>query len=298
MGTGITGMGIKRNNINNRKLKNTIMKSNFEERKQNRLEAYQRLAEKNEQISDSSYATAKQIGSFIPFGQPILVGHHSEKRHRSDLNKIDNAMRKSIEADKKAEYYAQRAKHIENSNAISSDDPNCIEKLETKLKGLEANQELMKDCNKIIKNKKLSDAEKVTQMVVVGLKEKHAIKILGPDFCGRIGFASFNLTNNNATIRNTKQRIEHLEKLAAIVTSEIDINGVTLKINAEDNRVQMFFPGKPSEEIRKNLKSNGFRFCYSNSAWQRQISNWAVRIAKEILTNLDNSATTDKALAP
>lgn len=262
------------------------MKSNFEERKENRLEAYHRLAARNEQISDSNYATAKQIGSYIPMGQPILVGHHSEKRHRSDLNKIDNAMRKSIEADKKAEYYAQRAKHIENSNTISSDDPNSIEKLQTKLQGLEANQELMKDCNKIIKNKKLCDAEKVSEMVAVGLKEKYALQIMQPDFCGRIGFASYSLTNNGATIRNTKQRIEYLSKIAAIVTSEEVINGVTLKINSEDNRVQLFFPSIPSEEVRKELKAGGFHWAPSVGAWMRQISNHSVYLANQILNKI------------
>lgn len=273
------------------------MKSNYEERKQNRLEAYQRLAEKNEQISDSSYQLSHKLGDMIPFGQPILVGHHSEGRHRAHIKKIDNAMRKSCEADDKAKYYAQRAKHIENSNAISSDDPNCIEKLEIKLKGLEANQELMKDCNKIIKNKKLSDAEKVTEMVLVGLSEKNAVKIMQPDFCGRIGFASYSLTNNGATIRNTKQRISKLESIARLKYQEVIINCVKLVLNPDDNRVQIFFPSIPSEAVRKELKSSGFHWAPSVGAWMRQISNSAIYQAKNILTNLETSDTTNKAVA-
>ena len=149
------------------------MKSNYEERKENRLQAYQNLAAKNENLSTSNWEQSNKLADVIPLGQPILVGHHSEKRHRAHIAKIDNAMRKSVEAQKKAEYYAERAKAIENSNAISSDDPNCIEKLQTKLKGLEAMQELMKECHKIVRSKK-SDAEKVCEMVAIGLKEKLA----------------------------------------------------------------------------------------------------------------------------
>lgn len=59
--------------------------------------------------SNRAYQNAKRISSYIPFGQPILVGHHSEKRHRSDISKIDNSMRKSVELDKKASYYSDKS---------------------------------------------------------------------------------------------------------------------------------------------------------------------------------------------
>ncbi len=61
-----------------------------------------------EKEADTAYKTASNILSFIPPGQPILVGHHSEKRHRRDLEKSDNAMRRSVEATEKAGYYANR----------------------------------------------------------------------------------------------------------------------------------------------------------------------------------------------
>jgi hypothetical protein len=42
----------------------------------------------------------------IPFGQPILVGHHSEKRHRRDLARIDSGMSKGFEEGRKADRLA------------------------------------------------------------------------------------------------------------------------------------------------------------------------------------------------
>ena len=101
------------------------MRSNYEEKRANRLERYERLASKFSQESDIRYQRFKSLLSVIPMGQPILVGHHSEKGHRSLLKKADNNMRKSVEADDKSKYYADRAETVENNHAISSDDPNA-----------------------------------------------------------------------------------------------------------------------------------------------------------------------------
>jgi hypothetical protein len=261
------------------------MKSNYKEKRQAQLEAFQRLADKNADLSKSSYGQAHKLGDMIPMGQPILVGHHSERGHRNHLKKIDNAMRKSVEADKKADYYANKADNIENGTAISSDNPEAIDLLREKLAGLERNQQLMKDCNKIIKSNKLPEAEKITLLMGLGLKESTALEVMQPHY-GRVGIPGFKLTNNNANIRTVKQRIEHLEKLAAIQTTEKEINGITLKVSAEDNRVQIFFPSIPSEDTRKKLKSAGFHWSPTVGAWMRQISNYAIYQAESILNSL------------
>jgi hypothetical protein len=48
--------------------------------------------------------------------------------------------------------------------------------------------------------------------------------------------------------------------------------------------VQLIFPGKPSDEIRARLKSNGFRWSPTAGAWQRMPSAWAWQVAREIAT--------------
>ena len=45
-------------------------------------------------------------------GQPILVGHHSERRHRRDLERWDRAEGKWIEAEKETERRGQLAENI------------------------------------------------------------------------------------------------------------------------------------------------------------------------------------------
>ncbi len=86
-----------------------------QERAADRVERFEDRAEKNATLSTQAYQRAHTLGSVIPMGQPILVGHHSERGHRSLLNKIDNAMRTSCEADDKAAYYADRAKTAERT---------------------------------------------------------------------------------------------------------------------------------------------------------------------------------------
>ena len=260
------------------------MKSNFEERKANRLEAYENLAAKNEQLSKKLHKKASDMASVIPFGQPILVGHHSDKRDRNYRNKIHNTIGKAVETSDKAEYYKQRAESLINGTAISSDDPNALDKLQEKLERLQQTQELYKAINKVCK-KKIADTEKVTLLMDLGLQENTAKKLLVPDRLHGIGIPSYMLTNNNGVISNTRKRIEHLNRVAAIETNEQVINGITLKISAEDNRVQIFFPSIPSEDVRKKLKSSGFRWSPSIGAWMRQISGSAVYYAKSILAD-------------
>lgn len=67
-------------------------------------------------------------------GQPILVGHHSERAHRNAIDKSWNALGKSVEYSNKAadhesksEYWAKRA------NDINLSMPESLEYYEFKL---------------------------------------------------------------------------------------------------------------------------------------------------------------------
>lgn len=82
-------------------------------------------AKKAEERSEQLFEKAHDMASIIPFGQPILVGHHSEKRDRNYRNRIHNTMRKAFEEEGKAKYYRNKkenavatAEAIELSNAV------------------------------------------------------------------------------------------------------------------------------------------------------------------------------------
>ena len=74
----------------------------YEEKKQRRLERAQELAEKNESKAKQVFNHAHNMADAIPFGQPILVGHYSEKRDRNYRDKIDRIGEEVEELDKEA----------------------------------------------------------------------------------------------------------------------------------------------------------------------------------------------------
>ena len=52
--------------------------------------------------------------SFIPMGQPILMGHHSQRSHERAIERSNVHSHKSIEEGRKAEKWGHRAEHAEN----------------------------------------------------------------------------------------------------------------------------------------------------------------------------------------
>lgn len=78
-------------------------------RKEARIERFEGYSENAEARAESASRRADSIASMIPMGQPILLSHHSERRHRRDLDRIGSGMRKSIEESKKSEYCAHKS---------------------------------------------------------------------------------------------------------------------------------------------------------------------------------------------
>ena len=53
--------------------------------------------------------------------------------------------------------------------------------------------------------------------------------------------------------------------------------------NIDDNRLQLFFDGKPDESIRAILKKNGYKWSPRNTAWQRQLTPNAINNLRYVL---------------
>ncbi len=71
-------------------------------------------------------------------GTPILVGHHSEGRHRRQVAKFHRNIRKNVEQTEEAAALERRADAVESNSSISSDDPDALAKLRAKLAELDA----------------------------------------------------------------------------------------------------------------------------------------------------------------
>lgn len=242
--------------------------SDYHERKAERIERLKLLAVSTQAASEATLNQARKMADIIPFGQPILIGHHSEKRDRNYRDRIWSKFEKSAELQQKADYYKYRAAAAIDNEAISSDDPDAIEALKEKLENLKASHELMIQGNKIIRNKKLTNDQKIEELVKIGLEEKRASDKLKPDALNNIGFPKYAITNSGANIRNVENRIKELEKQRNDKTTEQQIGDISIINSVEENRIMIYFPYKPDESVRDRLKRDGFRWSPSNQAWQ------------------------------
>lgn len=81
---------------------------------QRKAEKYSNSSARN-QSKSSQYLEASNEGrEFLSLGEPIKVGHHSEKRHRALIERNWNRMGKSVEYAEKAEEAARKAEYWDN----------------------------------------------------------------------------------------------------------------------------------------------------------------------------------------
>lgn len=174
---------------------------------------------------------------------------------------------------------------LHGKDIIKSGDERAIEKLEEKLEGLKELQETMKLVNKAIRLKDMKKGDEVLRDM--GYSDEQIKKLREPDFCGRIGFPDYALQNNNANIHRVEDRLKGLKATKEKGTIETENQFFRIVENTDIMRLQIFFDGKPEPEVRDILKSNGFRWAPSQSAWQRQLTNNALYSLKKIIEQLE-----------
>ena len=275
--------------------------NSYEARKQDRIDRLRERAEGKEAESDALVEAGMSALREIPFGQPILVGHHSEKRDRAYRARAGGKIDRGMERSREAEELQRRADAAANNHAISSDDPDAPDKLRERIAKLEHTQAQMVAVNKIIRQKPKNEPtpEKLAALMALEITEETARKLFEPDYSGRVGIPSYSLQNRNANIRRLRLRLEQIEQRARVAEAHADEKptetespaGFTIREDYESNRLQLIFPGKPTADVRAELKSHGFRWAPSAGAWQRQLNNGARHAAEMVATRLLRSAT-------
>lgn len=172
---------------------------------------------------------------------------------------------------------------------IMAGDDDATSRLTKKIADAEQLQTRMKACNLAIRKHAKAGAEsQIAALVALGLTEGRALDLLQPDFCGRIGFANYELTNNNANIRRMKARLVEITRNHATDSTEIAGEHARYEDAPADNRVRLFFPGKPSDDVRARLKGAGFRWTPSLGCWQAY-RNRNTMLAAQREAGLDHS---------
>ena len=258
----------------------SIGREDYQERKEARIDRMEERAARAQAESSAASHAAHEIMRLIPPGQPILVGHHSERHHRRDLDKIDRNMRKSIEAGEKSAYYSSRAASAASNHAISSDDPDAVEKLEAKLAKLQAAQERDKELNAWYrKHKTMKGCPGITGEDAASADAQLAEMREGI----RRPVPAWQLSNRNGEIKRIKDRLAQLRKVDEMEHTEIEFDGGMIITNEDVNRVQILFDEKPDDATRSKLKSNGFRWSRTEGAWQTQRTPQSLRRACYLL---------------
>ncbi|MCX4152342.1 MULTISPECIES: DUF3560 domain-containing protein [Paraburkholderia] len=80
------------------------------ERAEERADRFEDYSGKRASEAHAAREAVQTIAGRIPEGQPILVGHHSERRARRDAERIENGMRRAVNLWETSGYWAERAK--------------------------------------------------------------------------------------------------------------------------------------------------------------------------------------------
>ena len=163
-----------------------------------------------------------------------------------------------------------------------------VERLQNKLDTLTELHEKMKAANKIVRSKKMVEAEQIDELVALGFNEQQAIEILKPtERWQSVGFPTYQLQNNLAKIKDTQAAIERHKAMAEAEDKEIKFNGGRVVVCNSDERMRFYFDEIPSVEVRNLMKRNAFKWSPKNGAWQRQLTANCKFDTKRILAELN-----------
>jgi phospholipid N-methyltransferase len=79
------------------------------DRAEQRAERFEGYSDNRMQDAERARKAVAEIADNIPLGQPILVGHHSERHARRDQEKIQSGMRKAVKMWETSKYWTDRA---------------------------------------------------------------------------------------------------------------------------------------------------------------------------------------------
>lgn len=249
------------------------------ERLERKLERREEWAAKAAVRRDSAWKQAHDLGDMIPLGQPILVGHHSEGKHRRHIDKINRAGQRGLEEHRKAEHHADKADGLATQleRSVFSDDDDAIEQLEARIAEREAARDHGKRINaawrKAGKPDPLDPEAWDAFAAKVG-KEDAAFAERGlrfqrrADAPGLFTWAKpYDPKYDGANLRRDRERIEEIQRRQKATERAEAAGGVTIERRGEDGGwCRVTFAEKPEREILNALRAAGYSWgggCWS-----------------------------------
>lgn len=171
----------------------------YRERREARAARRRTWADSREVKAEAALRTAHEAVPGIPFGQPILAGHHSEGRHRRSIERSNNADRRYIEHEDMRRRHVSAADTIEQQlrSSIYSDDPDAIEQLEERIAGLEAKRDAIKAANAAFRKEHAAELKAITSRYERDRAMPHR---------------AYELTNLGGNLNRQRKRLEELRR--------------------------------------------------------------------------------------
>ncbi len=166
------------------------------------------------------------------------------------------------------------------NNAISSGDPQAVEKLTAKLEQCEKLHETMKGVN--------AHWRKTGSCIgAPGITEEQAKKMDDRIASARYPweqqpFSDYSLKNNYGEMKRLKTRIETITHNQSVGFAGWEFEGGRAEANTELNRLQLFFDTRTDKETHSKLRHAGFVFSHANGAYQRQLNDNAIYAASRL----------------
>lgn len=263
----------------NNSTENPFVEADRDTRIEARLERYEERANKAQGNAHQLHSQAKTMASVIPFGQPILVGHHSERRDRNYRGRIHGTFGKAFEEQAKATHCRDKAQTV-GTGGVSTTAPDAIAELQTKLDKMIAAQVTMKQVNAEYRKGGFDGITCLSLQQIEELKATMSTVWRKNDK----PFPAYSLTNNNANIRRVRQRIEDITRLRE--SEALDITHEDFRLFTDNGRLQFEFNGKPNDKARAVVKGHAFKWSRYSGAWVRKATANAVRSAKQAAADL------------
>ncbi len=178
----------------------------------------------------------------------------------------------------------------EEQKPVKSDDPNAIEKLQKKLIEAEKQHAENKAFNAIARKAYKEGFTTAREYMEHFEKHRFTLKRHHIDMIKEED--TYYLTNSNARIKALQGRIKQVQRNASRPDFETTIVGVVIKENKEAQRLQIFFEGKPTENVRNLLKRAAYKWAPSKQCWQRLNTDNARFSTNVLISHLKDEAAT------
>lgn len=238
------------------------------------------------------------------FSTMIAGGSKFPVARMKKLNRISNdKLNELVEFGDKAQKRLLQNITAEVDKPIKTGASGTLKVLQEKLAEAEKIHQRNLDGNKFLKkiraNKEATPQDYIDGFIAIGFDPATAKK--EADYVLKYSYAGFFTTNSNAKVKRIKEQIALEEKLNTIKENtgniEYKFDGGTVLLNYEDNKIQIFYNEKPTDEERTKLKQSGNAFKWSpfNKAWQRQLNTYPLSRIKVLLPSIDlKSANSSK----